>query len=91
MSSALVGVQDPPTRFVMFIHINGWGRDPTFPLDPFPVQRHILNFNLKGSVLFRPIQDAAGIKVGVAGRINDWLTKTPETGKTSGGRPAVSL
>lgn len=33
-------------------------------------------------------KDAAGIKVGVAGRINDWLTKTPETGKTSGGRPA---
>lgn len=32
-------------------------------------------------------KDAAGIKVGVAGRINDWLTKTPETGKASG-RPA---
>ncbi|XP_062852294.1 caldesmon 1a isoform X2 [Trichomycterus rosablanca] len=32
-------------------------------------------------------KDAAGIKVGVAGRINDWLTKTPETGKMSGGRP----
>ncbi|XP_031438651.1 caldesmon 1a isoform X2 [Clupea harengus] len=32
-------------------------------------------------------KDAAGIKVGVAGRINDWLNKTPEAGKTSGGRP----
>uniref|UniRef100_A0A672S332 Caldesmon 1b n=1 Tax=Sinocyclocheilus grahami TaxID=75366 RepID=A0A672S332_SINGR len=32
-------------------------------------------------------KDAAGIKVGVAGRINDWLNKTPEMGKTSGGRP----
>ncbi|KAK7129690.1 hypothetical protein R3I93_019358 [Phoxinus phoxinus] len=32
-------------------------------------------------------KDAAGIKVGVAGRINDWLSKTPETGKMSGGRP----
>ncbi|XP_030630522.1 caldesmon 1a [Chanos chanos] len=32
-------------------------------------------------------KDAAGIKVGVASRINDWLNKTPETGKTSGGRP----
>ncbi|XP_077091124.1 caldesmon 1a isoform X1 [Siphateles boraxobius] len=32
-------------------------------------------------------KDAAGIKVGVAGRINDWLNKTPETGKMSGGRP----
>jgi len=51
----------------------------------------ILNFNLKGSLFFRPVQDAAGIKVGVAGRINDWLNKTPETGKMSGGRPTVSL
>ncbi|XP_066524070.1 caldesmon 1a isoform X2 [Hoplias malabaricus] len=33
-------------------------------------------------------KDAAGIKVGVAGRINDWLNKTPEPGKMSGGRPA---
>lgn len=33
-------------------------------------------------------KDAAGIKVGVAGRINDWLNKTPEMGKMSGGRPA---
>ncbi|XP_051976873.1 non-muscle caldesmon-like isoform X2 [Xyrauchen texanus] len=32
-------------------------------------------------------KDAAGIKVGVAGRINDWLNKTPEMGKMSGGRP----
>ncbi|GAA6091552.1 caldesmon 1a isoform X2 [Tachysurus ichikawai] len=31
-------------------------------------------------------KDAAGIKVGVAGRINDWLNKTPEA-KTPGGRP----
>lgn len=29
------------------------------------------------------------MKTGVAGRINDWLNKTPESGKTSGGRPAV--
>ncbi|XP_059366725.1 non-muscle caldesmon-like isoform X2 [Carassius carassius] len=36
-------------------------------------------------------KDAAGIKVGVAGRINDWLNKTPETGKMSGGRPAIYL
>ncbi|TSK13227.1 ADP-ribosylation factor-like protein 1 [Bagarius yarrelli] len=32
-------------------------------------------------------EDAAGIKVGVAGRINDWLNKTPEASKTAGGRP----
>lgn len=29
------------------------------------------------------------MKTGVAGRINEWLNKTPESGKTSGGRPAV--
>uniref|UniRef100_A0A3B4XHN3 Non-muscle caldesmon-like n=1 Tax=Seriola lalandi dorsalis TaxID=1841481 RepID=A0A3B4XHN3_SERLL len=29
----------------------------------------------------------AVMKTGVAGRINDWLNKTPESGKTSGGRP----
>lgn len=34
-------------------------------------------------------QEAAVMKTGVAGRINDWLNKTPESGKTSGGRPAV--
>uniref|UniRef100_A0A4W4DX91 Caldesmon 1b n=1 Tax=Electrophorus electricus TaxID=8005 RepID=A0A4W4DX91_ELEEL len=33
-------------------------------------------------------KDAAGIKVGVAGRINDWLNKTPESSKTPGGIPA---
>lgn len=34
-------------------------------------------------------QEAAVIKTGVAGRINDWLNKTPESGKTSGGKPTV--
>lgn len=34
-------------------------------------------------------QEAAVMKTGVAGRINEWLNKTPESGKTSGGRPAV--
>ncbi|XP_022605076.1 non-muscle caldesmon-like isoform X2 [Seriola dumerili] len=32
-------------------------------------------------------KEAAVMKTGVAGRINDWLNKTPESGKTSGGRP----
>ncbi|XP_051546640.1 non-muscle caldesmon-like isoform X4 [Myxocyprinus asiaticus] len=41
-----------------------------------------------GGSLASTNKDAAGIKVGVAGRINDWLNKTPEMGKTSGGRPA---
>ncbi|KAM6896692.1 caldesmon 1a isoform 3-T6 [Lycodopsis pacificus] len=34
-----------------------------------------------------PFKEAAVMKTGVAGRINDWLNKTPEGGKTSGGRP----
>ncbi|XP_028810612.1 caldesmon 1a isoform X2 [Denticeps clupeoides] len=33
-------------------------------------------------------KDAAGMKIGVAGRINDWLNKTPEAVRTPGGRPA---
>uniref|UniRef100_A0A3B4U2S1 Caldesmon 1b n=1 Tax=Seriola dumerili TaxID=41447 RepID=A0A3B4U2S1_SERDU len=33
------------------------------------------------------LPEAAVMKTGVAGRINDWLNKTPESGKTSGGRP----
>lgn len=40
---------------------------------------------------FGPIlkQEAAVMKTGVAGRINDWLNKTPESGKSAGGRPSV--
>ncbi|XP_068442657.1 caldesmon 1a isoform X2 [Clinocottus analis] len=34
-----------------------------------------------------PFKEAAVMKTGVAGRINDWLNKTPEGGKTPGGRP----
>lgn len=34
-------------------------------------------------------QEAAVMKTGVAGRINEWLNKTPESGKTPGGRPSV--
>uniref|UniRef100_A0A8C3ATC6 Non-muscle caldesmon n=1 Tax=Cyclopterus lumpus TaxID=8103 RepID=A0A8C3ATC6_CYCLU len=34
-----------------------------------------------------PFKEAAVMKTGVAGRINDWLNKTPESGKTPGGRP----
>ncbi|XP_075967496.1 caldesmon 1a isoform X3 [Anarhichas minor] len=37
-----------------------------------------------------PFKEAAVMKTGVAGRINDWLNKTPEGGKTSGGRPTVA-
>ncbi|XP_032361073.1 caldesmon 1a isoform X9 [Etheostoma spectabile] len=34
-----------------------------------------------------PFKEAAVMKTGVAGRINDWLNKTPESGKMPGGRP----
>ncbi|XP_076578296.1 caldesmon 1a isoform X1 [Chaetodon auriga] len=48
----------------------------------------------KGNVFASPgsggstFKEAAVMKTGVAGRINDWLNKTPESGKTSGGRPS---
>uniref|UniRef100_A0A8C6U976 Caldesmon 1 n=1 Tax=Neogobius melanostomus TaxID=47308 RepID=A0A8C6U976_9GOBI len=47
----------------------------------------------KGNVFSSPgaastFKEAAVMKTGVAGRINDWLNKTPESGKTSGGRPS---
>ncbi|XP_055367162.1 caldesmon 1a isoform X2 [Betta splendens] len=35
-----------------------------------------------------PFKEAAVIKTGVAGRINDWLNKTPESCKAPGARPA---
>ncbi|XP_055087736.1 caldesmon 1a isoform X1 [Periophthalmus magnuspinnatus] len=46
----------------------------------------------KGNVFSSPgggstFKEAAVMKTGVAGRINDWLNKTPESGKTAGGRP----
>ncbi|KAM9467425.1 caldesmon 1a isoform 2-T3 [Clarias gariepinus] len=55
--------------------------------------RNIKSMWEKGNVFSSTIsspssnKDAAGIKVGVAGRINDWLNKTPEASKTPGGRP----
>lgn len=30
------------------------------------------------------------MKIGVAGRINDWLNKVPESSKSGGGKPFVS-
>ncbi|XP_024228781.1 non-muscle caldesmon isoform X5 [Oncorhynchus tshawytscha] len=55
--------------------------------------RNIKSMWEKGSVFNSPgggggtYKEAAGMKIGVAGRINDWLNKTPES-KTPGGRPA---
>uniref|UniRef100_A0A8C5F8L9 Non-muscle caldesmon n=1 Tax=Gadus morhua TaxID=8049 RepID=A0A8C5F8L9_GADMO len=36
-------------------------------------------------------KETAVVKIGVAGRINDWLNKTPESGKTAGGGRPVDL
>lgn len=55
--------------------------------------RNIKSMWEKGNVFSSPgsggstFKEAAVIKTGVAGRINDWLNKTPEGSKTSGGRP----
>ncbi|XP_038131907.1 caldesmon 1a isoform X2 [Cyprinodon tularosa] len=55
--------------------------------------RNIKSMWEKGNVFSSPgsggstFKEAAVIKTGVAGRINDWLNKTPESSKTSGGRP----
>ncbi|XP_039891047.1 caldesmon 1a isoform X2 [Simochromis diagramma] len=56
--------------------------------------RNIKSMWEKGNVFSSPgsggstFKEAAVIKTGVAGRINDWLNKTPESSKTPGGRPA---
>uniref|UniRef100_A0A3P8VQW5 Caldesmon 1 n=1 Tax=Cynoglossus semilaevis TaxID=244447 RepID=A0A3P8VQW5_CYNSE len=56
--------------------------------------RNIKSMWEKGNVFGSPggggntFKEAAVMKTGVAGRINEWLNKTPESGKTSGGRPA---
>ncbi|XP_056877763.1 caldesmon 1a isoform X2 [Takifugu flavidus] len=56
--------------------------------------RNIKSMWEKGSVFSSPggggaqFKEAAVMKTGVAGRINEWLNKTPESGKTSGGRPS---
>lgn len=36
------------------------------------------------------LQETAGLKVGVSSRINEWLTKTPESNKSSAPKPSVS-
>ncbi|XP_075327502.1 caldesmon 1a isoform X2 [Odontesthes bonariensis] len=57
--------------------------------------RNIKSMWEKGNVFTSPggggsaFKEAAVIKTGVAGRINDWLNKTPES-KTAGGRPVVA-
>uniref|UniRef100_A0A8C7ZWJ5 Caldesmon 1 n=1 Tax=Oryzias sinensis TaxID=183150 RepID=A0A8C7ZWJ5_9TELE len=55
--------------------------------------RNIKSMWEKGSVFNAPgnggsaFKEAAVIKTGVAGRINDWLNKTPDGGRTPGGKP----
>ncbi|XP_039625353.1 caldesmon 1a isoform X2 [Polypterus senegalus] len=56
--------------------------------------RNIKNLWEKGDVFSTagnpgtPNKETAGLKVGVASRINEWLTKTPESNKAPGGKPA---
>ncbi|XP_034018879.1 non-muscle caldesmon-like isoform X2 [Thalassophryne amazonica] len=56
--------------------------------------RNIKSMWEKGNVFTSPgsggstYKEAAVMKTGVAGRISDWLNKTPESAKTSGGRLA---
>ncbi|KAJ8262271.1 hypothetical protein GJAV_G00164530 [Gymnothorax javanicus] len=56
--------------------------------------RNIKSMWEKGNVFSSPggpgnsNKEAAGMKIGVAGRINDWLNKTPEPGKPASGKPA---
>ncbi|KAM9845997.1 caldesmon 1a isoform 4-T5 [Aulostomus maculatus] len=55
--------------------------------------RNIKSMWEKGSVFSSPggggstFKEAAVMKTGVAGRINDWLNKTPESGKVPGAKP----
>ncbi|XP_037551927.1 caldesmon 1a isoform X3 [Nematolebias whitei] len=72
-------------------------RSPRSTISDLPLVTDVRNIKSmweKGNVFSSPgsggsaFKEAAVIKTGVAGRINDWLSKTPESGKTSGGRPA---
>lgn len=36
------------------------------------------------------MQETAGLKVGVTSRINEWLTKTPESNRSPAPKPSVS-
>ncbi|XP_024863531.1 caldesmon 1a isoform X4 [Kryptolebias marmoratus] len=75
---------------------NKESRSPRGAISDLPLVTDVRNIKSmweKGDVFSSPgsggaFKEAAVIKTGVAGRINDWLNKTPEGGKTSGGRPA---
>ncbi|KAG8438870.1 hypothetical protein GDO86_005167 [Hymenochirus boettgeri] len=63
---------------------------------PLPVDgvRNIKSMWEKGNVFsspggaLSPNKETAGLKVGVSSRINEWLTKTPETNKTASSKPS---
>ncbi|XP_073477378.1 caldesmon isoform X5 [Aquarana catesbeiana] len=63
---------------------------------PLPAEgvRNIKSMWEKGNVfsspggVTSPNKETAGLKVGVSSRINEWLTKTPETSKTPSAKPA---
>ncbi|XP_030070864.1 caldesmon isoform X2 [Microcaecilia unicolor] len=63
---------------------------------PLPAEgvRNIKNMWEKGNVFSSPggtgtpNKETAGLKVGVSSRINEWLTKTPETNKSPAAKPS---
>lgn len=74
-------------------------RSPRCPAGDLPVggTRNIKSMWERGDVLgpsespSSTNKDAAGIKVGVAGRVNDWLAKPPEAGKAVAAAPPSDL
>lgn len=86
--SAPPSAHPPATRSATFSQSTPMATWPIFPFSSCSCPPQHSDLWLSRSFRFCS-QDAAGIKVGVAGRINDWLNKTPETSKTPGGRPVV--
>uniref|UniRef100_A0A8C6YGP1 Caldesmon 1 n=1 Tax=Naja naja TaxID=35670 RepID=A0A8C6YGP1_NAJNA len=66
---------------------------------PVPAEgvRNIKSMWEKGNVFASPSgmgtpnKETAGLKVGVSSRINEWLTKTPESNKLAASKPSVSI
>uniref|UniRef100_W5LXY0 Caldesmon 1b n=1 Tax=Lepisosteus oculatus TaxID=7918 RepID=W5LXY0_LEPOC len=85
-------------QYTTAIQSNKEPKSPKSPSADLPVVgdgvRNIKSMWEKGNVFSSPgnpqapNKEAAGLKFGVASRINDWLNKTPESGKTPGAKPA---
>ncbi|XP_069048499.1 caldesmon 1a isoform X5 [Lepisosteus oculatus] len=85
-------------QYTTAIQSNKEPKSPKSPSADLPVVgdgvRNIKSMWEKGNVFSSPgnpqapNKEAAGLKFGVASRINDWLNKTPESGKTPGAKPS---